>query len=275
MEVFNMKKIFSFLLLSFFFIISLSSCGAKSYTITFFNVGKADAILLQYDNTNMIIDTGTKESSEYFVNGLKNLNVSTVDVLILTHFDQDHIGGATSIINNFEVKTIYQTYEVKTSNLMQAYKVALNQKGLTPIEVSEETSFYLGDVSYTIYPPESKAYNNSQSNNSSLVIRSTYNKTSYLFAGDAEKERLKELNAKAPALESDVLKVPHHGGLEDNTSTFFKKIKPSYAIITDSDDEPADSRTISFLTTLEVNIYYTKNGDITLTSDGNSISIKQ
>ncbi|RIA78444.1 beta-lactamase superfamily II metal-dependent hydrolase [Anaeroplasma bactoclasticum] len=271
-----MKRLFSFLLLSIIFIASLSSCkNNKDYKVTFFNVGKADAILLQYDDKNMIIDTGTIDSSEYFINRLKELNVSTVDVLIITHFDQDHVGGASSVVNNFTVKEVYQTYEVKTSNVLSAFKVALSQKEITPKEVSEETSFYLGDVSYTIYPPESKTYNNSQSNNSSLVVRSVYNKNSFLFAGDAEKERLKELNSKAPNLESDVLKVPHHGQLEDNTSTFFKKINPSYAIITDSLEEPRDSQVESYLTAMGVKTYYTKNGDITITSTGNSISIKQ
>ena len=80
-----------------------------TYKITFFNVGKADAILLQYNDTNMVIDTGTKDSEEYFLEGLKRLNVDKIDCLIITHFDQDHVGGAASLISSYEIDTVYQT----------------------------------------------------------------------------------------------------------------------------------------------------------------------
>ena len=247
--------------------------SVTTYKITFFNVGKADAILLQYNDTNMIIDTGTKDSEEYFLEGLKRLNVDKIDCLIITHFDQDHVGGAASLISSYEIDTVYQTYEGKTSKEYARYKMALAEQNITPTTVLEDLSFTLGEVAYTIYPAYSDTYSNSESNNSSLCIRSVYKNTSYLFAGDAEKERIKELNKLN--IESDFLKVPHHGGIEDNSQKFFTKVNPKYAVITDSMDEPADSKVLGLLEYVGCKVYSTKNGDITLRSDGNAIEIKQ
>lgn len=257
----------------------LTSCnnelkdGDSIYKITFFNVGKADAILLQYKDTNVVIDTGTLDSQDYFLDGLNKLNVDTIDYLILTHYDQDHIGGAAGLISSYQIDNIYQTYETKTSKEYAQYKIALSSKGITPTTILEDYSFSIEDIEYTIYPAYSSSYSNSESNNSSLCIKSVYKESTFFFAADAEKERLKELNKLD--IKCDLLKVPHHGKVEDNSQKFFEKTNPKYAIITDSKDDPADSKVIGLLEYVGANIYYTKNGDITVRCDGNRIEIKQ
>ena len=267
-----MKKIFFILLLLPLFL--LSSCkGECDFKITFFNVGKADAILIQDKNTNIIIDTGTEESCDYFLEGLKKLNIKEIDCLILSHFDQDHVGGASRLLNTYSVKQIYQTYLVKTSKEIAAYQNALKEKNITPLEVRENLSFTINDTSFTIYPPLYTSYDNSPSNNSSLCVRAVYKNTSYLFPGDAEKLRIKELNKLD--LKSDLLKIPHHGGAEDNSDKFIQKISPKYAIITDTENEPADEIVLSYLDKINASVYHTYKGDIHVESDGNSIYITQ
>ena len=267
-----MKKIFLILLLLPLFL--LSSCKREcDFKITFFNVGKADAILIQDKNTNIIIDTGTEESSDYFLEGLKKLNIKTIDYLILSHFDQDHIGGASKLLTTYDVKQIYQTYLVKTSKEIASYQNALKEKNITPHLVRENLSFTVNDTTYTIYPPLLTSYDNSPSNNSSLCVRAVYKNTSYLFPGDAEKLRIKELNKLD--LKSDLLKLPHHGGAEDNSDKFISKISPKYAIITDTENEPADEIVLSYLDKINASVYHTYKGDIHVESDGESIYITQ
>ena len=267
-----MKKIFLIILLLPLFL--LSSCkGECDFKITFFNVGKADAILIQDKNTNIIIDTGTEESSDYFLEGLKKLNIKTIDYLILSHFDQDHVGGASKLLTSYDVKQIYQTYFVKTSKEIAAYQNALKEKNITPLLVKENLSFTVNDTTYTIYPPLLTSYDNSPSNNSSLCVRAVYKNTSYLFPGDAEKQRIKELNNLG--LKSDLLKLPHHGGAEDNSYKFIRKILPKYAIITDTENEPADEIVLSCLDEINASVYHTYKGDIHVESDGESIYITQ
>ena len=267
-----MKKIFLILLLLPLFL--LSSCkGECDFKITFFNVGNADAILIQDKNTNIIIDTGTEETSDYFLEGLKKLNIKTIDYLILSHFDQDHIGGASKLLTTYDVKQIYQTYLVKTSKEIAAYQNALKEKNITPHLVRENLSFTVNDTTYTIYPPLLTSYDNSPSNNSSLCVRAVYKNTSYLFPGDAEKLRIKELNKLD--IKSDLLKLPHHGGAEDNSDKFISKISPKYAIITDTENEPADEIVLSYLDKINASVYHTYKGDIHVESDGESIYITQ
>ena len=268
-----MKK----LLLSLGFLpLLLTSCnnGKGALTVTYFNVGKADAILINYKDTNMVIDTGTKDSSKYFIDSLKAKNITEIDCLILSHFDQDHVGGAAELLSNFKVKEIYQTYESdKVSSEIASYKMALTKENITPTVVSEDFTYTLGDITYNIYPPKSDSYSNSQSNNSSLCVKAIYDNTSFLFPGDAEKDRLKELMKQD--IKADVLKVPHHGREEDNSKKFFTSVSAKYAIITDSLLEPADTSVINNLELLKTSIYYTKNGDVIVTSNGVNINIKQ
>ena len=267
-----MKKIFLILLLLPLFL--LSSCKREcDFKITFFNVGKADAILIQDKNTNIIIDTGTEESSDYFLEGLKKLDIKTIDYLILSHFDQDHVGGASKLLTTYDVKQIYQTYLVKTSKEIASYQNALKEKNITPHLVRENLSFTVNDTTYTIYPPLLTSYDNSPSNNSSLCVRAVYKNTSYLFPGDAEKLRIKELNKLD--IKSDLLKLPHHGGAEDNSLKFISKISPKYAIITDTENEPADEIVLSYLDKINASVYHTYKGDIHVESDGESIYITQ
>ena len=69
--------------------------------------------------------------------------------------------------------------------------------------------------------------------------------------------------------------MPHHGGVEENSDKFISKISPKYAIITDTENEPADEIVLSYLDKINARVYHTYKGDIHVESDGNSIYITQ
>jgi len=243
--------------------------------ITFLNVGKADAILIRDGESAVMIDTGTADTAEEVCAYLKEAGVEKLDALILSHFDQDHVGGAAAILNTFEVAEVYTTwYEAKTSDEIDAYHEALVENGLSAIQVSDMFSLTIGQGVYTFDPPASDDYSNDLSNNSSLVVKLEFEGRSVLFTGDAEKQRIKEL-LKTDGLEAEIIKMPHHGGVEDNLGDLLDLVGPEAAVITSSDEEPEDAETLSLLEERGIMVFLTREGTIDLVLSASGYSFEQ
>ena len=108
----------------------------------------------------------------------------------------------------------------------------------------------------------------------SLVVRVEYGQTSFLFAADAENDRLFELLEEGD-LASDVLKVPHHGGYEALSSAFFQAVSPEYAVITSDAENPEDETVVHILSSLGATVYLTRLGSVTMVSDGENLDVSQ
>lgn len=244
-------------------------------TITALNVGKADCFIIESPQSVGIMDTGTEESATIIEDYLNKEGITHIDILFISHFDKDHVGGADHIIRDYDVDNIYTTYyEAKTSQDIDEYHDALEEKNITPVLVDKETEFTVDNITWTIYPPEEDDYTKDISNNSSIVVRMEYDNNSMLFTGDAEKLRIKEL-LEIEGLQSDVLKMPHHGGDEKNLEDLIEYVEPEYAVITSSEIEREDTETMDKLEENGVETYLTRNGNIIITMDGNDIMIRQ
>ena len=117
----------------------------------------------------------------------------------------------------------------------------------------------------------------SDTNNTSIVLKVTYGNTAYIFTGDAERETEQAILSRGTDLSATVLKVGHHGSDTSTTYPFLREIMPEYAIISvgegNSYGHPTDD-TLSRLRDADVTVYRTDlNGDIYITSDGQSVSI--
>ena len=167
-----------------------STTGDTSLTVTCLKGGAADAFVLVSDNHVTIIDTGLDSKADKLVDFLNEQGISKIDELILTHFDKDHVGGADHVLENFEVGKVYATYHSKESDDITDYLNALKEAGMEETQVTKTITYEADGISFTIYPPQATSYLESESNNSSLVIKATIGDNSMLFAGDAEYERL-------------------------------------------------------------------------------------
>ena len=139
--------------------------------------------------------------------------------------------------------------------------------------LAEDTSFVLDDVLFEISVPKKQSYAEGD-NDFSLVMSITHGENTFLFAGDAEEGRLPELLSEF-GKQYDFLKVPHHGKHNKVTQLFINTVKPQYAVITDSDKNPAENKTVSLLETAKAEIYSTKDGDVSVVSNGTEIIINQ
>lgn len=243
--------------------------------VTFFDVGKGDAILIETETHNMLIDTGYDRTSGVILDYLEKENVQKLDYLILTHFDKDHVGGADRILKQVKAGEILQPdYESDGGQYLE-YREIVEEMVLQPNVVTEAMRFSLDGAEFLIYPPEQKEYEE-EDNDFSLVVSVKYGKRSFLFAGDCERERLDELLQQEEFdLVHDVLKVPHHGKDEKNSEAFLKAVSPKAAVITCSEEEPDREKICEMLNELGTEIYLTADGTVTCLCDGDTIQIMQ
>ena len=253
---------------------NISIFKEKSLEITFMNIGKADCILITAGDKAILIDTGLNSTKDNVVSELRKKGVCDLACLILTHMDKDHIGGAPSILNNFNVKKVVQADYKKDSKQYDKYVESLASNDITPVLLHEEISVNLKDVKINIYPALKKEY--SKSNDYSIITEVLYGKYSFLFMGDAEEERLLEfMNMNMNNKDYDVVKIPHHGRESSVSEEFIGSIKPSYAVITCSEEDSPDDSIMEILEKYDVKTFLTSNGDVVMTCDGNNINIVQ
>ena len=277
----NIKKTAALLLTSAVAASSLFACNekkphdmanAKELKVTFLDVGKADAIVLQSESSTVVIDCGEKGDGKKISSILEESGTTVIDYLIITHFDKDHVGGAPKVLKTFDVKNVLTPDYTGNVSEYDKFAETLDGSGITPMKLKEDISFTLDDVDYTVYAPKKDFYGDDDSaeNNFSLVTKAVHHNNTLLFTGDAMEERLDEIMDIGKCT---LLKVPYHGRKLDNLGDFLKATEPKCAVVC-TDSNEFSGKTQDLLKKQKINTYATCfNGEITAVSDGSQIKI--
>lgn len=242
--------------------------------VTFFDVGKGDAILIETLAHFMLIDSGYEDTADVLLDYMEEQSISCLDYLVLTHFDKDHVGGADWIINNLQVKEVLQPDYESDSGQYQEYEMAMGEGEMTPVMVTEIMEISFDGVDFLIIPPEKENYE--EENDFSLVVSMVCGEKSFLFTGDCEKVRLDEfLEQNDFTLSHDILKIPHHGRKEKNSEEFLQAVQPSAAVITNLEEKAADGKVCRVLREMGTEVFFTGNGVITCLCDGKELQVIQ
>lgn len=269
-----MKQAVLWAILLSFAVCGCSAAPEKGMDVIFFDVGKADCTYISCGESFMI-DAGTAKDGSEVAQTLLRMGIDSIDTLMITHFDKDHVGGAAEIIEKFGVKTLIRPVYMKESEESAACMETAERLGVEVITVSEVQEIGIGEAKLIIYPPQQEVYEKNQSNNSSLAAELVYGKTNMLFTGDAEKERIDELMDMLAPEGYDLLKVPHHGKYESNLPEFFEKTGAKYGIVTSSNKNPEDVETLSAMEAAGIKPLLTMNGMVICYSNGEKLSVKQ
>ncbi len=289
-----MKKLFS--ILSILLVISLSGCEllvpttppkqvdsvSGDLTVYFFDVGQADcSLVLLPDGKNMVIDAGNNSDGLLIADFLRNKGIETIDYLVLTHPHEDHLGGADVLINSFGLGEVYmpkikdslvpttKTYEEVLDALVEKQvKVNAAQNGMKIIENN--------NLSVVCFSPF-KEY--SELNNYSIVVRLDYGETSFLLTGDAEAMNEKEMLNAGCDLDTDILKVGHHGSNYSTTTDFLRAVTPEYAVISVGEGNRyrhPDTKIVDRLYNYNTKTVYRTdlNGTVIAETDGKTYTLK-
>ena len=245
-------------------------------TITNLAVGKADAAVICYQDSVGIIDTATEDAYPVLDEWLSSHDITSVDYLILTHYDKDHIGGATALLDTYDVDAVYcpdyesekQYYEGLTEVLSERENVH---------RVDDKISFSIDDVSVDIIPaddPEALlSGEKNRDNNMSLLTMVTYGENKFFFTGDVEKKRIKQILKSDHSIRADWIKMPHHNGMESNYEDFLAAVAPDYAVISTGAEQMPPEELTDLLDMLGIQTFTTIRENVTTTSNGMDITV--
>ena len=246
---------------------------SNNLKITYLDVGQADSILIEENNEYMLIDAGNNEDGPYLVNYFKSLGIEKFEYVIGTHAHEDHIGGMDDIIKNFSIGTFYMPEVLTTTKTFEDVLDALEEKQVAFNSTEIDKSFTFADTTIeTLYIDN----NSKDLNDSSIVLRLKHVTNTFLFTGDASTKVEKKLLDKN--IQSDVLKVGHHGSSYSTSKAFLDKVNPTYAIISVGENNtykhPQDE-IIKRLENKNIKIYRTdESGSIVAESNGSNITFK-
>ena len=256
--------------------------------VTFLNVGKADAIFLQPPNSKgMLIDGGL--ANQYFDSGRSILipflqwsGVRSLDGMVMTHPDMDHMGGLLVTIPQIPPARLWwNPVEVQSTYLNQILSQAAKaQAAILPADRRLEP-LRLGSCRLQFLNRPQPAGTDNQVhrniNNASVVCRLDFGAKSFLFTGDLEREGEDELLEAGVPLEASVLKIGHHGGKTSTSRRFLEAVRPEVAVILNEYPAARGSPNREVMARLEsagVCIFWTgRDGAVIINTDGKTLSI--
>lgn len=244
----------------------------STFSATFFDVGQANAALIECDGHYMLIDGGNKADSSKLYSILKNLEVDYLDIVVGTHMHEDHIGGLAGALNYASAGITLCPVTDYDSDVFNDFKRYAESNGGGIIVPQIGDIYSLGKATVTIL-----GLNAGDENDASIVLKIQYGETAFLFTGDAGRDAERVILDSKANLLATVLSVGHHGSESSTTYPFLREIMPKYAIISVGDNNyghPTEA-VLSRLRDAGVDVFRTDlQGDIQCISDGRNITIK-
>lgn len=220
---------------------AVPSLPENGFAILFVNVGKADAAILRFGSTAVLIDTGTAESAPQLIAGLNALHVTQISAVFITHSHSDHLGGLDALSANYSIPMVYSPYNSETDkNGVSKIVKRVEKLNLPHIELKAGDTVPVAEgVTFTVLGPLS--LNEQDDNDNSLVLRFSYGGKTFLFTGDMQFAEEDDLIAAGADLKSDVLKVGNHGNPDATGRKFGALVSPSFAVISTDTSVDTDS----------------------------------
>lgn len=202
----------------------------------FINVGQGDSILVMMPNgKNMLVDGGPRESGPKIVDYLRKHKITELDLVISTHPDADHIGGLIDVLQYVRVNKILDSGKLHTTETYREYLQLIRSLQI-PIEIAREGQMINLDKKVNIEIMNSN-HAEQENNEASIVLKMTLGKIDYLLAADAEEKSELDMLA-SHSLDSEIIKIAHHGSITSSTDLFLNKVNPEVAILSFGKENP-------------------------------------
>ena len=217
---------------------------SRSLTVTVFDVGQGDCILVQSPSgKTVLIDAGGRPGQqargydvgrEVVVPGLLARGVRRIDVLVITHPHEDHIGGLSAVLEAVPVGMVLDPMLPCDTETYEQLREAMEESEVPLHRATEGQRLNLGDGVYAevLNPPDPRLSDTgSELNDNSVVLRLVYDGMSVLLSGDVDEVGAMRLARLGDGARSTVLKVPHHGSSEPAEGGLVEAVRPELAVI--------------------------------------------
>lgn len=248
--------------------------GTGTLTVHFIDVGQGDSAFIELPNgETMLIDAGEALEGDSVVTYIFSLGYDTVDHVVASHPHDDHIGGMSDVLNNFNIRSFYLTEAVGNSRGYENMIAALDDNGISADYVTAG-DIIIDEDELLVEVAAPKTVECDNLNDTSIVVKLTFKDNVFLFTGDAEKYEEDNIWTN---IKCDVLKVGHHGSSTSTGANFLKKTEPTYAVISaglnNSYGHPAE-KVLNALAERGIKMFRTDmQGTIIFTSDGTDITV--
>jgi competence protein ComEC len=256
----------------------------QGLTVTFFDVGQGDSILIEGPTgVQVLVDAGADTAALRGLGTRLPFWDRTLDAVVMTHPDQDHIGGMADVLGRYEVGHIIDPGVVKGT---RAWDVALEavadevEAGASHTLARAGQRLMLGGGAYAdILYPTKDVSRLKDTNAGSIVMRVVYGKTSIMLTGDAPSKVEQELFLTwGYGLDSDVLKAGHHGSKTSSLPDFVESVSPEYVVFSRGCDNRYGHPhvgVVSYFKSQNVKILDTcEDGSVTFSSDRQTVQVK-
>jgi len=266
---------------------NLSALGIEAFgqptevlTVTFLDVGQGDASLIETpDGVQMLIDGGPDGTVLRRLAHELPLFDRTLDIILGTHPDKDHIGGLVDVLKRYQVGQIITTENTGETMVASSYQKGLVQEGALVTMARAGQVYQLGaSTTLTILAPKNDPVM-LESNTASIVAKLSYGEIDFILTGDAPSS-IEEyiVSIYGDALRTEVLKLGHHGSKTSSSEIFLDKVVPKFAVVSAGKDNSyghPHKKVIDAVSARGIEIISTADsGSVTFITDGVDLWLK-
>jgi competence protein ComEC len=241
--------------------------------ITFLDVGQGDGALLQVPEGAVLVDEGAPEAD--VAGQLRGLGLRSVSMIVLTHPQRDHVGGAAKVLDRVHVGAVLDPAIPSESSDERAALAAARRHHVRVIVARAGEGFRIGALRLQVLWPDGPGSSGDDPNNHALVLLASYGQVDALLTADAESDVTGQLHV--PPVE--ILKVAHHGSDDPGLARLLEQIHPRVAVISVGAHNDYGHPTASTIGTLAavpgLAVYRTDlDGRVAIESDGKGMTVR-